>query len=82
MEVASGIVVYVLLWWWVFFMSLPIGVRRADSVEVGHEPGAPEKPYLGKKVLAATVIAAVLWFGVDWVIEAELISFREMAKDL
>ena len=82
MEVASGIVVYVLLWWWVFFMSLPIGVRRAESVEVGHEPGAPEKPYLWKKALAATVLAAVLWFAVDWVIEAELISFREMAKDL
>ena len=82
MEVASGIVVYVLLWWWVFFMSLPIGVRRAESVEVGHEPGAPENPYLWKKALAATVLAAVLWFGVDWVIEAELISFREMAKDL
>jgi predicted secreted protein len=82
MEIASGIVVYVLLWWWVFFMSLPIGVRRSESVEVGHEPGAPEKPHLWKKALAATVIAAVLWFAVDWVIEAELISFREMAKDL
>jgi predicted secreted protein len=82
MDVASGIVVYVLLWWWVFFMSLPIGVKRAETVETGHEPGAPEKPHLWKKVLAATLIAGILWFAVDWVIEAELISFRDMAKGI
>jgi len=82
MEVASGIVVYILLWWWVFFMSLPFGVRRSETVEVGNEPGAPEKPHLWEKALAATVIAGVLWFGVDWVIEADLISFRDMAKQM
>lgn len=82
MDIAAGIVVYVLLWWWVFFMSLPFGVRRAEHVETGHEVGAPEKPHLWKKALAATVLAAVLWLGVNWVINAELISFRDMARDL
>ena len=28
MEIASGIVVYVLLWWWIFLMALPFGVSR------------------------------------------------------
>ena len=82
MDVASGIVVYVLLWWWVFFMSLPFGVRQVESVEAGHEPGAPEKPHLWKKALAATLIAGAFWFAVDWVVYAELISFRDMAKDM
>jgi predicted secreted protein len=81
MDIASGIVVYVLRWW-IFFMALPFGVRRPESVEVGHEPGAPEKPHLWKKALAATVIAGVLWFGVDWIVNAELISFRDMAKKM
>jgi predicted secreted protein len=80
MDIAAGIVVYVLLWWWVFFMSLPIGVKRTENVEVGHDAGAPEKPHLWKKALAATVIAAVLWLAVNWVIEAELLSFRDMAR--
>jgi predicted secreted protein len=82
MDIASGIVVYVLLWWWVFFMSLPVGVKQAETVETGHDAGAPEKPHLWKKALAATVIAGALWFAVDWVIAAELISFRDMAKKL
>jgi predicted secreted protein len=82
MNIASGIVVYILLWWWVFFMSLPFGVRRTKSVEIGHDTGAPEKPHLWKKALATTVLAAILWGGVNWVIEAELFSFRDMAKKL
>ena len=61
-------------------MSLPVGVKRDENVEVGNDAGAPEKPHLWKKALAATVIAGVLWFAVDWVIDAELISFRDMAK--
>ena len=80
MDFASGIVVYILLWWWIFFMSLPFGVRRAETVEIGHDTGAPEKPHLWKKALATTVLAAILWIGVNWVIEAELFSFRDMVK--
>ena len=82
MDIASGFVVYVLLWWWVFFMSLPFGVRQVETAGAGHEPGAPEKPHLWKKALATTLIAGVLWFSVDWVVRAELISFRDMAKDM
>ena len=38
MDIASAIVVYVLLWWLVFFMAQPVGVRVPDQaeVEVGH----------------------------------------------
>ena len=27
MDFVSGLVVYILQWWWVFLMSLPFGVR-------------------------------------------------------
>ncbi len=80
MGIASGIVVYLLLWWWVFIMALPVGVRRTETVEAGHDAGAPEKTHLWKKALAATVLAAVLWAVIHAVIEADLISFREMAR--
>ena len=80
MGIASGIVVYVLLWWWVFIMALPFGVRRQENVESGHDRGAPEKPHLWKKVLAATLIAAALWILAFAIIEAEVISFRSPAR--
>ena len=54
----SGIVVYVIIWWVVFFTMLPIGVRSPDEagVEVGpgHAPSAPVRPRLGLKDCEST----------------------------
>jgi predicted secreted protein len=76
----SGIVVYVILWWLVFFMSLPIGVRSphetGEAVEPGNDTGAPVRPRLAVKFLAATVIAAALWGAAYWMITAGIISIR------
>lgn len=65
MSIASGIVVYVIIWWLVFFMTLPFGVKRAENVDEGHEPGAPEKPMLWIKAGITSVIALLL-LGVWW----------------
>jgi predicted secreted protein len=76
----SGIVVYVIIWWLVFFMSLPIGVRSPQEMgevaEPGHEAGAPVRTHLPIKVLAATVIAALLWGAAYWMVVADVISIR------
>lgn len=76
----TSLVVYILLWWWIFFMTLPFGVRREENPEEGHDAGAPKNPMLWQKAAATTVIAAILWFGVDYIIASEIISFREMVK--
>ena len=81
MSTVSGIVVYILLWWWVFFMSLPFGVKRDDNVEHGNDIAAPQKTHLWKKTAATTVIAFILWYGVDSLIAADIFSFRRMAED-
>lgn len=81
MDLVSGIVVYVLLWWWVLFMVLPFGVRRDDAEQAGNDPGAPKRPMLLRKILATTVISAVLWLAIDQVIRSDLISFRDMIRD-
>jgi len=74
MDFVSALVVFLLLWWWVFLMSLPFGVRTIDTPETGHAPSAPARPMLWRKVLAATVIAGVLTVIVNWVISAQIIS--------
>lgn len=64
----SIVVVYLLLWWMVFFMALPIGVRsQAEEQEGGGDeivPGtiesAPVKPHLLIKALCASGISLVL----------------------
>ena len=64
MGITGSIVVYVVIWWLIFFMSLPFGVRgqwEGESVEEGTEHGAPKTHGLGRKALVTTGIAAVLW---------------------
>ncbi|XDZ64570.1 DUF1467 family protein [Alphaproteobacteria bacterium LSUCC0684] len=81
MDTVSGIVVYILLWWWVFFMTLPFGVRQPDEVEKGHASGAPARPGLWIKAAITSILALLLWFGVDAVIASGIFSFRDMVNN-
>lgn len=65
MSIVSGIVVFLLIWWLVFLMSLPIGVRSQaesdDDTVPGTPESAPESPKVGRKFLATTAISVVLF---------------------
>ena len=73
MSFVSGLVVYILLWWWVFLMTLPFGAHAPDAVETGHATSAPAKPMLWRKAFITTVIAGVLFALVYWVIVSKII---------
>lgn len=76
----SGGVVYIVLWWLVFFISLPIGVHPPHEVgqaaDSGHEAGAPVRHYLLWKVLGTSVVAGLLWVIAYWLITSDMLSFR------
>ena len=75
----TGIMVYVIVWWLVFFTTLPFGVRPLEHIETGHDIGAPAKPRLWMKALVSSIIAGVLFAIIYYVIDADLISFRRMS---
>ena len=76
----STFLVFVVVWWLVFFMTLPFGARSfheaGENVETGNVESAPMKPRLWLKAGAATVIAAVITIGVYFLIDSGLLSFR------
>lgn len=73
---ASGVIVYILIWWMVFFSILPFGNHPVSRPETGHAESAPAKPRIGLKMLVTTGIATV-FFGIAWwIIDSDLISFR------
>lgn len=77
MGIVSGIVVYLCVWWTVLFAVLPWGVRQPDVPETGIV-GAPVNPNLKKKLVATTLISAVIW-AIIWVmIEYKVVDFRAM----
>ena len=69
MTIATGIAIYFILWWVCLFVVLPFGVRNpheaGESVEQGNEAGAPVKPMMLKKVIATTLLSAVV-FALVW----------------
>lgn len=69
MGITGSIVIFVVIWWLIFFMALPFGVRgqwEDGKVAEGTEAGAPQVTLLGKKALATTGITIVLW-GAVWI---------------
>lgn len=73
----TAFVLYVMIWWTVLFAVLPFGTRPvADADPDTGWRGAPERPLIGRKLLATTVIAAVLWGGAMLVIRSDWVSFR------
>jgi predicted secreted protein len=76
----SAVLVFVIVWWLVFFMSLPVGARSyheaGEDVEVGNVPSAPMEPRLWTKAGVSTVIAAILTVVVYFLIDSGAVSFR------
>jgi predicted secreted protein len=48
---------FVIIWWLVFFLTLPIGIEREKEVIKGNDPGAPKNPMLKIKILITSVIS-------------------------
>ncbi|MCW5748938.1 MAG: DUF1467 family protein [Alphaproteobacteria bacterium] len=61
MSWATGIMVFIVIWWTVIFAVLPLGVRRAQDDVRGADRGAPARPDLLRKALITTAITTVLW---------------------
>ncbi len=71
----TGIVVFLLTWWVVIFMVLPWGLKRDAD-------GTPKDPRLIFKIILTTVISVLFWLIIYALIEADVISFRDMARTM
>ena len=54
------LVIFVISWWLILFLVLPIGISKQRNVKFGNDPGAPNEPMLKKKFLITTIIALIL----------------------
>ncbi|MCB1651425.1 MAG: DUF1467 family protein [Alphaproteobacteria bacterium] len=75
MGLVSGIVVFFLIWWVALFTVLPFSLQRDET-------GKPDDPRLKRKVLYTTLLAIVIWLVIYMLIQADVISFREMADTM
>ena len=54
------LVIFVISWWLILFLVLPVGINKQKNVKFGNDPGAPNEPMLKKKFLITTIIALIL----------------------
>ena len=78
----TSIFVYFVSWFLVLFVVLPWGVRPPDRPQPGHADSAPERPRLALKFAVTSVLAAIVWLVIFLIVEADIISFRDMAREL
>ena len=79
----SAFVVWLIIWWLVLFLILPIGIRgqaeEGDIVE-GSEPGAPHTLDIKRKFIQTTIIATLIWVLVCGLIVSGLISWEMLGN--
>ena len=76
----TGIVLFVLIWWTVLFVVLPIGQHHeADADPVSGFRGLPRAPRIGRVVLITTVASVLVWVFCDLLINSSWLSFRHGA---
>ena len=76
-SVLSYAALYFVLWWLCLFVVLPFGVKNqhdAGDVVKGTDPGAPVIFRIWPKLLATTIVSAVLMALVLWGLSNPLIQ--------
>jgi predicted secreted protein len=75
MTLVSGLMIFFVVWWIVLFMVLPFGVRPEETPQKGFEPGAPKNPHLRKKFIVTTVLAALIWGIIEFIMVNHFVTF-------
>ena len=81
MGIASALVLYAVLWFLTFLIVIPIRLKtQGDMGQIvpGTHAGAPHEPKLRKKALITTVVAALLWAIIAYVIISGAVTVRDI----
>jgi predicted secreted protein len=75
---ATGLaIIYIIIWWMVFFIILPIDVNRQKPVKIeGEDSGSPENPKMLKKFIYCTGITTVIFVIIYLLIKYEYLNLR------
>ncbi len=66
MDLLSLFFVYCLIWWVVFFVTLPIGISIESKRKAGHADSAPKHPYLWRKFFATSFITLLITIAIAY----------------
>jgi Predicted secreted protein len=62
MIIFSNILIFILIWWILFFILLPLKIRVPQKVESGNAKSAPNKAYLLIKFILTSFLSGIILF--------------------
>lgn len=75
MNPATITLTFVMLWWLIFFISLPIGIKNDNNPLKGNAIGAPSNPRLLKKAFLTTAITTIITFSFFFLLQYGYLDF-------
>ena len=77
---ATGLaIIYIMIWWIVFFVILPIDVNRKKLIKIdGEDAGSPENPRILKKFFYCTGITTIIFIIIYLLIKYEYLNLRNI----
>ena len=72
-------IIYIIIWWVIFFATLPIDVNRKKLVKIeGEDPGSPENPKMLKKFIYCTGITTIIFIIIYLLMKFEYLNLRNI----
>ncbi len=62
MIIFTNVLIFIVIWWILFFIILPIKITVPKQVESGHAKSAPNRPNLLIKFMLTSLISAIILF--------------------
>ena len=72
--------VFIIVWWLIWFIALPFGIKPPVKVEPGHASSAPDKPMLVRKALITTAITAAIVGIIVGIVEVGWLSLEDFRE--
>jgi predicted secreted protein len=60
MYLFTNFLLFVIIWWIIFFICLPFRISVSENPHKGHATSAPNKTYIGLKVIISTAISTII----------------------
>ncbi len=62
MSIFTNVLIFILIWWILFFIILPINIKVSNITEIGHAKSAPNKPLLLIKFIITSLLSCIILF--------------------
>ena len=62
MALFTNVLIFILIWWILFFIFLPIKIKHPQRTESGHAKSAPNKGYLLIKFILTSLLSGIILF--------------------